>query len=60
MLDIKKVQEEAEAEVKKELMNDAKEQVKHKLHELAAAKQVVKNVELELKDLYAEIGQSSS
>lgn len=56
-LDIKKVSEQAQKEVREEREAEAKEQVKDKLKELDDAKAVVRNVERELEDLYAELGE---
>jgi DNA anti-recombination protein RmuC len=57
MLDIKKVQEEAQQELVQERMEKAKKQVKSKLNEIATAEKVVANLKRELDDLYAELGQ---
>lgn len=57
MLDIKKVQEEAQKELVQERMEKAKRQVKSKLNEIENARRVVTNLERELEDLYAELGQ---
>lgn len=55
MLDIKKIEEEAQKEYREERETEAKEQVKEKLKELENAKHAVRNIERELKDLYAEL-----
>jgi hypothetical protein len=47
LLDIKKVQEEAEAEVAKEEASKAKESIKAHLKKIAAARAVVSNLERE-------------
>lgn len=63
MLDVKKVQEEAEKEVREEQAKCAKEEVKKLLRKREQAKQVLANIERELVDVYAELGrgiQSSS
>jgi len=57
MIDISKVKEEAEKEVAEEKIKAAKTLVKDKLKELDDAKEVVRNVQRELEDLYAEIAQ---
>lgn len=60
MLDLNKVKSEAEAEVREEQMKKAKESIKALLRKLAQAKEVVANIERELNDAYAEIGQGTS
>lgn len=57
LLDITKIQEEAQAELAKERIEEAKEQVKEKLSEIAYAELVVRNLKRELEDLYAELAQ---
>lgn len=59
MIDVKKVQAEAEAEVREELGKKAKEEIKRILRQINAAKLVVQNLERELADAYAELGKSS-
>lgn len=59
MIDIKKVQEEAEKEFNEEKMTKAKNRVKGKLKELESAKQIVRNLERELQDIYATIDEQS-
>lgn len=57
MLDIKKVKEEAEKELREERETEAKEEVKDKLKALDDARAIVRNLERELQDLYAELGE---
>jgi hypothetical protein len=57
LIDIKKVQDDAQAEYAQERMKDAKEKVKEKLKLIEKAKLVVRNLERELEDLYATLGQ---
>jgi hypothetical protein len=59
MIDIKKVQEEAQAEITEERTKKAKEKIKDLLRKKAQAEQVVKNIERELTDLYAQIGEGT-
>lgn len=59
MLDVNKVKSEAEAEVREESMKQAKEKIKVLLRKKAQALQVVQNVERELNDAYAELGQGN-
>lgn len=49
------IREQAEAEVKKELADKAKEKLKAKLRELAAANAVVKAIDLQIADLESQI-----
>lgn len=49
------IREQAEAEVRKELAAKALEKMKAKLRDLAAAQAVVKGIELQIKDLEAQI-----
>lgn len=58
MFDIKKVKETAEKEYREEKEKEAKEKIKVKLKELDKAKQVVRNLERELDDLYLQISES--
>lgn len=58
MLDVNKVKEEAEREHREEAMKVAKEKLKLKFRERDKAKQVVANIEREIEDLYAHIGDS--
>lgn len=56
MFDIKAVEKEAQAEIAKERGEAAKKKIKDKLRQIAAARQVVTNLEGEYKLLLAEIG----
>lgn len=58
LIDIKKVKEQAQLEVVKEHEEAAKIKIKTKLKELETAKKIVRNLERELEDLYAEITES--
>ncbi len=58
MFDIKKVQEEAEKEIMEEKLTVAKKRIKSKLNERESAKRILANIEREIDDLYAELGQS--
>jgi hypothetical protein len=58
MFDVKKVVEDAKKEVAEEAAKVAKSRVKDKLLLLEKAKKVVANLERELEDLYAELGQN--
>ena len=59
MLDAKKVQEEAEAEVREEQTKAAKEKIKVLLRKKAQAQLMLANIDREIGDAYAEIGQGS-
>lgn len=59
MIDVKKVQEEAEREVREEQTKKAKEEIKVLLRKKEQAKAVLANVERELADAYAELGRNS-
>ena len=56
MVDVKKVQEEAEKEIREEREKKAKEVIKALLRKRETAKQVLANIERELADAMAEIG----
>lgn len=58
MIDIKKVQEEANKELIEERMKKAKTLVKSKMEEINKAEKIVANLRRELEDLYGEIAQS--
>lgn len=60
MIDISKVKLEAEAEVREEQTKQAKEKIKSLLRKREQAKQVLANVERELNDAYAELGQGTA
>lgn len=57
MLDVEKVKEEAEREVVEEQQKAAKEKIKSLLRKRAQAQHVLSNVDRELNDAYAELGQ---
>jgi hypothetical protein len=59
MFDINAVRKEAENEIAAEKAAKAKSALKVKLRALDAAKQVVKNIEAEISDLTASIGDGS-
>lgn len=59
MFDIKKVAEEARAEIAKEKAEKAKTALVKKLRDLDAAKRVVANIEREVKDLEESIADGS-
>lgn len=56
MIDIKKVEEEAKAEVAKEKSEEAKRKVKAKLKAIEDSEKITRNLRRELEDIYAEIG----
>ena len=58
-LNIDRVRELAEKELKEEREKEAKSKVKSKMKELETAKIVVSNIERELEDLYAELAQGN-
>lgn len=58
MLDIKKVKEDAKKEWLKEKEEDAKGLIKDKLVEVEDARKIVRNLERELEDLYADITET--
>lgn len=60
MIDVSKVKQEAEAEVRDEQMKAAKEKIKVLLRKKQQAQAVVANVERELADAYAELGQGTA
>lgn len=55
MIDVKKVQEEAEKEIRDEKSKLAKDKIKAKLQERDKAKKVLRNLERELKDIYSDL-----
>lgn len=59
MLDVNKVKAEAEAEVRQEQMVAAKEKIKALLKKKNQAQQIVLNIEREIADAYASIGEGS-
>lgn len=56
MLDVNEVKKAAEAELVEEASKAAKEKIKSKMRELERARQIVRNVEREINELYADIG----
>lgn len=59
MFDIKKLKEEARAEVNKEAAERAKKALVAKMREKAAAEKIVRNIEREIADLEASIADGS-
>lgn len=60
MLDIKKVKEDAERELREENEKKAKESLKVLMRKREQAKQVLANIDREIADAYAELGQGSA
>lgn len=60
MMDVKQVQVEAEKEVRDEKMKAAKEKIKNLLRKKDQAQQVLHNIERELADAYASIGEGTA
>lgn len=59
MFDIKKVQDEAEKEVREERMVKAKARIKDKLKSIESAKAVLANLEREYQDLLRAIADGN-
>jgi hypothetical protein len=59
LIDVKKVQEEAEAELREEAEKKAKTKIKSKIKEIQAAEVIVANLKRDLEDLYATIGEGN-
>lgn len=59
MIDIKAVTEQAKKEINEARSKKAVEALKRKYNDLENAKQVVKNIEREIEDLTASIGDGS-
>lgn len=59
-IDMKKVQEEAEAEIREEKAKAAKDKIKTLLRKKDQAQQVLQNVEREIADAYAELGRAAN
>jgi len=59
MLDMKKIKEDATAELIKEREENAKKRIKAKLRDLDNARIVVANLEREVEDLYAAIADGN-
>lgn len=55
MFDLSKAKAEAQKEFAEERVESAKRKIKSKLLEIDKAKKVVRNLERELEDLYAEL-----
>lgn len=58
-IDILRLENEAAAEIDKEIADKAKKALVSKYRELAAAKQIVRNIEAEIEDLKASFGDGS-
>lgn len=56
MFDIKKVQKEAEAEIREEMAKKAKDKIKAKLREIASAEKILANLRNEYEVLLREVG----
>ena len=54
-LDVQKLKEEARNEMAAEKAKDAKKRIKDLLRKKAEAEKIVKNIDLEIKDLEAEL-----
>ena len=59
MIDIKKIQADARAEIAKEQGDKAKVALVKKLRDLASAQAIVRNIEREITDLEASIADGS-
>lgn len=59
MIDVKQVRDEAEREIREEQVKKAKETVKALLRKKSQAQAVLHNIEREIADAYAELGQGS-
>lgn len=60
MIDVNKVKADAESELREETMKVAKEKIKTLLRKRIQAQQVLGNIDREIADAYAEIGQGST
>lgn len=60
MMDVSQVKAEAEKEVREEQLKKAKEEIKSLLRKKEQAKVVLANIERELNDAYAELGQGTA
>ena len=58
MFDVKKAQEDAEAELAEERAEKAKTRIKSKLREIAAARKVLGNLNREYEILLEDIGET--
>ena len=59
MIDIKKIQEEAEAEIRAEQSKNAKEQLKAALREVANAERILNAAKVKVEDLKARISEGT-
>lgn len=59
LFDIKAVEDEAKAEIHKEIQGKATKALVKKLRDLESAKQIVRNIEREIDDLKASIAEGS-
>jgi hypothetical protein len=59
MFDIKKVKDEAAAEIAKEQADAAKSKIKQKLRQIAQSRAITANLEREYEALLAEIGSEA-
>lgn len=57
LVDIKKVKDEAEKEMVEERFKKAKGKVKAKMEEIESARKTVRNLEIELEDIMADLGE---
>lgn len=57
MIDVTKVKEEAEKELAEEQAKLAKERIKSLLRKKADAEKILRNIEQEIADAYATLGQ---
>lgn len=60
MIDVNEVKKQAEAEVREEKLKGAKEKIKTLLRKEDQAKQVLLNIQKELADAYATIGEGTT
>lgn len=59
MFDIKKVEEEAKAEINEELGKKAKEKIKGKLREIALAERALQNLRNEYEVILRDVGSDA-
>lgn len=57
LVDINKVKEEAQKELVEEKFKKAKGKVKAKMEEIESARKAVRNLEIELEDIMADLGE---
>lgn len=60
MIDVNKVKSDAEKEFQEENMKVAKEKIKSLLRKRHQAHQVLSNIDREISDAYAELGQGTT